>query len=200
MSNPVPDLLALTSIADGSPRNAAPVRNNFSAIQTAINAFVTALSGGTLGQVIQAAGATDVQWTYPPGHEYDYAQITADVAVSGTSGAETTVITGNAVTYDGSTEVDLEVSLAGVANASGDNVTLELWDGATSIGIVGQVSTGGSASIIQVPVRHGKRFTPSAGAHTYTLKAYRVTTNGTVKAGSGAAGAYWPSFMRITKV
>jgi len=62
VSNPLPDMLALTPIADGSAQQAAPVRNNFSAIQTAVNANVTALSGGTVGQVLQAVDASTVQW------------------------------------------------------------------------------------------------------------------------------------------
>lgn len=66
MSNPVPDLLALTSIADGSPRNAAPVRNNFSAIQTAVNALKTALAGGAAGQVLTSAGPDAVSWGTAP--------------------------------------------------------------------------------------------------------------------------------------
>lgn len=133
------------------------------------------------------------------GKELDYAQITADVSVSGTSAAQTTVITGNAVTYDGTTNIVIEIMLAGVLNGASDSVTLELWDGATSIGATAQFSTAGSATQIQVPVRFAKRLTPSAGSHTYTLKAYRGTANGTIKAGTGAAGAVVPSFMRITK-
>lgn len=66
MSNPVPDLLALTSIADGSPRNAAPVRNNFSAIQTAVNALKTAIGGGAAGQVLTSAGPDAVAWGTAP--------------------------------------------------------------------------------------------------------------------------------------
>lgn len=62
MSNPVPGSLALSTIADGSPRIAAPVRNNFSAIQTLANAVVTLLSGGTAGQVLTASDASNVEW------------------------------------------------------------------------------------------------------------------------------------------
>jgi len=63
MSNPLPSLLALTSIADGGPQQAAPIRNNYSAVQTAVNSLITALSGGAVGQVLQAVDSTHVQWS-----------------------------------------------------------------------------------------------------------------------------------------
>lgn len=62
MSNPIPDLLALTSIADGSQRLASPIRNNYSDIQTAVNELIAALSGGASGQVLQAVDASHVQF------------------------------------------------------------------------------------------------------------------------------------------
>ena len=34
------------------------------------------------------------------------------------------------------------------------------------------------------------RVTPSAGSHTYSIRAFRGTGNGTVGAGAGGAGAY----------
>jgi hypothetical protein len=62
MSNPIPGLLALTSIADGSAQQAAPIRNNYSAIQAAANEIIAALNSGTVGQPLLSAGATALQW------------------------------------------------------------------------------------------------------------------------------------------
>lgn len=62
MSNPVPSAVALTTIADGSPRIAAPVRNNYSALQTAINALIAILADGTNGQKLQTDGAGNLSW------------------------------------------------------------------------------------------------------------------------------------------
>ena len=56
----LPSSLALTNISDGSTATAAPVRNNFSAIQTAVNALITALSGGTAGQTIVYSDADTI--------------------------------------------------------------------------------------------------------------------------------------------
>lgn len=57
---PIPSAIALTSIADSSLMVAADERNNFAAIQTAVNALIdylsTLQSGGITGR-ISAAGA-----------------------------------------------------------------------------------------------------------------------------------------------
>lgn len=62
MSNPIPSALALTVINDASLIIASPHRNNYAAIQSAVNEVITALSGGSAGQVLQAVDGTDVQW------------------------------------------------------------------------------------------------------------------------------------------
>jgi hypothetical protein len=67
MSNPIPNQLALTNIADGSQRVASPLRNNYAAIQAAVNELIVALTGGANGQTLQAVDATDVQWSYQGG-------------------------------------------------------------------------------------------------------------------------------------
>lgn len=195
----LPSTLALTNIADGALAVAADHRGNYSLIQSAFNTLLGELDDGTAGDVLTGVGTT-ILWAKPPGYELDYAQITADVTVSGVVGAQTTVITGGAVTYDGTTGIVIEVMLVGVLNGATDSVVLELWDGGTSIGASPAINTAGSGTQVEWPVTVKKRLTPSAGAHTYTLKAYRTAANGTIKAGTGAAGAVLPSFMRITKV
>jgi len=50
----LPSSLALTTIADGSARVAAPVRNNYSAIQTAVNALIAALNVDAKGDLLVA--------------------------------------------------------------------------------------------------------------------------------------------------
>lgn len=58
----LPSSLALTTIPDGSPRIAAPVRNNFTSTQTAVNALKDALAGGTAKQFLQATDTDTVAW------------------------------------------------------------------------------------------------------------------------------------------
>jgi uncharacterized protein affecting Mg2+/Co2+ transport len=62
LSNPVPSSLALITVAPGAPILSADHRTNYSDIQARVNALITALSGGVAGQVLQAAGASSVQW------------------------------------------------------------------------------------------------------------------------------------------
>jgi hypothetical protein len=59
----VPSSLALASIVDDSEIVASDHRNNYAAIQTAVNALISALSGGSSGQVLTASDASDVQWS-----------------------------------------------------------------------------------------------------------------------------------------
>jgi hypothetical protein len=61
----LPSSLALLSIADGSLMVASDERNNYAAVQTAVNALITALSGGSSGQVLQSGGADIVLWSDP---------------------------------------------------------------------------------------------------------------------------------------
>ena len=62
MSNPVPNNLALSVINTNDTAQSAPLRNNYAAIQTAVNQLIACLSGGTAGQRLQAVDGTDVQW------------------------------------------------------------------------------------------------------------------------------------------
>ena len=61
MSNPIPSQLALTNIADGSPQQAAPIRNNYSAIQAAVNDLIVAFGVTAKGDLVVATASGQVQ-------------------------------------------------------------------------------------------------------------------------------------------
>jgi hypothetical protein len=125
--------------------------------------------------------------------ELDYVERTSDLTVSATTVAgANTLITGNSVLYDGSTRICVEVYIAG--SAASQFMDLTIWDGATDLGAIGDTSSAGSTIL-------GRRFlTPSAGSHTFTVKAYRGTGSATVFAGSGGtSGQYLPAYLRITR-
>ena len=136
-----------------------------------------------------------------PGFELDYAQITSSVSVTGTSAATaTTCITGNAVTYDGSTRICIEVYCPAVqtGTSSGSIIEVLIYDGSSQVGIVGEVARGtGSSDNCTLCARI--YLTPSAAAHTYSVRAYRGTANGTFQAGAGGNDTYMPAYLRITK-
>lgn len=58
----LPNSLSLTEIVSGSEMVSDPVNNNFTAIQTAVNALRAALAGGSSGQVLAATDSDTVGW------------------------------------------------------------------------------------------------------------------------------------------
>jgi len=144
-----------------------------------------------------------VAWALPPGYEFDYAQITSAATINQDAEASaTTVVTGGAVTYDGSTIVQVEFFAPVITpNATAaDNLNLWLFDGSSSIGLLGQYTAATSATY-RTPAFVSRRLTPSNASHTYSIRATvtAAARTGTVQAGAGGAGAYMPAFMRIIK-
>ncbi len=157
------------------------------------NDAATVLSIGASGKVLASNGTTP-SWVYPPGYEIGYDQITGNVTVSATTEASgTTVISCAAHTFDGSPVL---AEFYCNALSVGDFVIVSLFESTTQIGRFTQSATGVSAF-----AAHGAiRFTPSAASHTYTVTAYRGSSNGTVNAGAGGTAVYSPTFVRFTKV
>lgn len=92
MPSPIPAALALNAVSNGTIADASPVESNFVNIQAAVNALITALGGGTLGQVLEAADGTDVQWLTPPWAKGVYRKTTAKQVVN--SNVETDLLNG----------------------------------------------------------------------------------------------------------
>jgi len=133
------------------------------------------------------------------GAKLDYAELTSNFTVTATSAATATAcITGNPVSYDGATEVSIEVFLPTAEISTTAAVVFDLYDGPTDLGIIAQTypqaSSGSSGDTLI-----GRRWlTPSAGSHTYSIRAWKSGGTATVYAGAGGAGAYLPAYMRIT--
>lgn len=160
-------------------------------------------SAGATTKWLRGANAAAPSWDLPPGYEYDYAELTSSVNVTATVEASAdNIVSGNAVTYDGSTIVVVEFFSGGARprnTTAAGNLLLWLFDGASSIGRLGfwqNVATG--TDIHPVLVR--RRLTPSAGAHTYHVKATVDAGTGNISAGAGGSGNPMPAFIRITKV
>jgi hypothetical protein len=134
----------------------------------------------------------------PPGTELDYVQITSPVSVTATTeGTANTVVTANSVTFDGSAVI-IEFFTNGVINGANGFTNLCLFQDGSSIGILG--FTGDSAGTDSQAVLIRRRMSPAAGAHTYSIRAFRQTANSTVAAGAGGAATNMPAYIRITKV
>lgn len=204
MSNPIPSSLSLSVISNGTIADATPVASNYAAIQAAVNEFVTALSGGAAGQVLQAVDGTDVQWAYAPGHEIGYNQITSPVGITGLSSASpTSVIAGSAYTFDGSPVIAdfYSPEVTSPSLAAGDITVIGLFEGSTLLAEMGFMRCPSAGNAGGATVKGSFRFTPSAGSHTYSVSAWvtNVTGSPSILAGNGTAGAA-PAYLRFTKV
>jgi hypothetical protein len=134
--------------------------------------------------------------------ELDYAQITSTVAPTATTEATAnTVVTGNAVSYDGSTIILLEFFASDAAPTATASASISFWlyDGSSSIGRIARIVTAANVAA-GGPVYAAVRFTPSAAAHTYSIRASVSSGTGFVNAGAGpGSGLVMPTFIRITR-
>jgi len=121
-----------------------------------------------------------------------------------TEGTANTIVTGSAVTYDGSTIVQIEFVCTAVNTTSGAaNHYAQIWlyDGASSIGEIAFVQgTGGAGGGIYMSVHGARRLTPSAATHTYSIRGSVDSGTGVAAAGTGGVGTVMPMYIRITKV
>ncbi len=145
------------------------------------------------GQAPIATGTTAATWQYPPGYELDYVSRATDLTVTATSAAAAGAwIDGNAVSFNGSTRVKIEAWCAAcdTGATANNSVLLELYDGSTDLGVLTQVSPTG----VIMPIYGVYFVTPSNASHTFHVKAWRTTGNGTLH----AAPVYLPAWYRIT--
>lgn len=140
------------------------------------------------------------------GSEIDYVEKTSDTSITATSEATAnTIVTGNAVTYDGSTAIVIEFQAPGYQAPSVSAASMSFWlyDGSSSIGFIGACNNPGTISATVAGMRTTGvmkvRITPSAAAHTYSIRASVTSGTGTVKGGAGGSGVVYPAFIRITK-
>ena len=139
-------------------------------------------------------------------YEVDYTQFTSPVTITATTEAgATTIVTATGVAFDGSTVgiVEFFTPYLQPSTNAGDSIVLCLFDdtggGAASIGKPGQETTPAS-SALRTPTFVAVRLTPSNATHTFSMRAFRVTANGTVSAGAGGVGNTSPGFIRILKL
>lgn len=136
------------------------------------------------------------------GGELDYVQITSAVNPTATSEATAnTVVTGSAIAYDGSTVVLIEFFTEGAITpaVNGAYMFIVLYDGSSSIGLWGYCQNLTGAASFAMPVLLQRRLTPSAGTHTYSVRAFCSSGTGSIAAGAGGAATNMPAFIRITK-
>lgn len=158
------------------------------------------LAAGAAGTVLTSAGTSTIPtYDFPPGYEFAYAEATSNVNITATTDAGTNVVTTGSVSYDG-TAVMIEAYAHDVkpdSGSAGNNIKMLLYMDSTLLGWWGFIRTP-AASNMNVSFFGRRKYTPSAGSHTFSLKAYVNTGTGVVSAGSGGSDEL-PCYIRVTK-
>lgn len=164
---------------------------------------VTISGTGASGKVPVATSASAGAWTFPPGYEFGYDQITSTINVTGTTqGTGTTIITCAAHTFDGSPVLVEFFGVAQLATIASDLFAVTLNESGAAIADLVTNRVGVATTPIDFWTVTGRlRFTPSAASHSYVITAYTASTTGTptLGGGTGTGGSSAPCFVRFTK-
>lgn len=162
---------------------------------TGANAVASLPIGATDGMVLTRASGLPA-WSLPVGYQFDYVEVTSGTPTISNNTAATAVafITGNSVTYDGSTRIKVEFFNYDVNN----QCVIDLWD-ETAVADLGRVIVDGGLATGEFI--YGARFlTPAAGARVYSFRGWRAgASNVSFDVGAGGANTVMPMWMRITK-
>lgn len=127
--------------------------------------------------------------------ELGYSQITSDVSVTGTPTAQTQIIAPLTVVCDGS-PIFVEFFSPNVVSPGGQYANISLWED----GVEKTRYWASSGLSQQQSLAPKYRLTPSAGSHTYAVRAFVTGGTGTVAAGTGSTTASAPAFLRVSKI
>lgn len=132
-----------------------------------------------------------------PGAIISYTEFTAGVSITATTEATAnTIVTAPALVADGAASYLIEFAAPQVANQPASGLAFVLYDGSTSLGFIGQASTGTTQN---PPVNLPRKLTPASGSHTYSIRAFSGVSGASVFADTGGAGKNVPGFIKITK-
>ncbi|MFZ9988090.1 MAG: hypothetical protein ACO3HV_10090 [Candidatus Nanopelagicales bacterium] len=131
--------------------------------------------------------------------ELGYSQITSSVTVGTSVTNVSSVLT---VVCDGSPILVEFFAPSGRCWLGGDNLTFSLFEDGTQKASPWGESVAQS-DLTAAPIHLQYRLTPSAGSHTYQVKAVSsLSSSQQIRAGSGGTGspAYAPAFLRVSKI
>jgi hypothetical protein len=154
------------------------------------------LSAGTAGQFLKSGGAaTANSWA---SRELDYVQKTTNTTLSATSAATAnTIVTGNAVAFDGSTAAEIVFSCPTTDRSGGATlIALWLYDGSSE---VGALYYSVAATTARVGIYASYRLTPSNASHTYSIRGSVNASSADINAGAAGSGNFMPCYIRILR-
>ena len=137
--------------------------------------------------------------------ELGYSQITADATIASvTAGSGTTIIPDMSVVCDGGPViVEFYSPMVKPSTTANSAAILSLYqDGSEAVRFWGNEGPGGVNTNMGSPFHLARRLTPTAGSHTFGVKAWMNGggTNGSVGAGDGSSTSGAPAFLRVSKI
>lgn len=132
--------------------------------------------------------------------DFSYVELTTSTNFNATTEATAnTIVTAAAVTFDGVTPIYVEFFAPALEHPAGvgDLARIWLYDNGSSIGLLAQI--GVTADAGRIPILVSRRLTPSAAAHTYSIRASVQTAAGQVVCQAGGAGLLVPAYIRVRK-
>lgn len=129
---------------------------------------------------------------------YDNVIGTANITITSTDvAAQDTVFSGSSVNYDGSTKIKIEFFIpTSVITGQSHGVWFSLYEDTTMIGYISYIESQSSVQFAGFVKGEAER-TPSAGNHTYYIKAYK-SVGGTATLAMGSANSRTNGVFRIT--
>ena len=178
----------------GSPGTAKHVSLAATATNTRIRGWQSVQSGSET--LITDAGTGNSH--FDPGYLFGETEFNSNVNITATTDATAnTIVTAPAVTFDGATPVWIEFYAPAVDPGSGTRIIYVLYDGSSPLDRLGDATYANTNTQV-VSLR--KKLTPSAGSHTYSIRAYVTSGTGIVKAGAGGASTLAAGLISVTAV
>lgn len=162
----------------------------------------TWLDSNNLLWVCTTGGTPGLWKSMGQGQELHYSEgPTAMTTVTATSAAAAQVIiAGASVTYDGSPIViEAMIGAAAPPAAAGSYLMINLWDGSTDLGYLSYIQSPAASQLIVPTGVVERRLTPTAGAHTYSVRASVNAGSGQIYSTAGAPGSSLPISLRIVR-
>lgn len=191
-------LRVITGTPAGSPVAPALPNSAMSLATVSVPALDTAITNSQITDTRTAARADgEAERGYRDGVVATKTSATSIMATSAATG--NTIVTTASFTTDGGLYEVLFSAAEVTTGGSGAALILNLFvDGALGAELAGVNSASGGSLITPVSCRMELR--PGVGAHTFDVRGWRTSANGSVSGGNGVGGNHQPTVLRVRKI